>query len=167
MLRLVTTESRLFTIFLTALRQSNTSLAQDLAHSNLQHHSSILSWLITAPTHKLERNTQDRATKLICNESTNYCCTWVSWTHEYRCLGSPFIAPKGPLAVAPSLQKDSKPRMTVGTPDRVHMPRLRDPDWLFSTANWALDHVPHQLVIASGLAHWREPLENGPMHTGP
>jgi hypothetical protein len=30
------------------------------------------------PLHNLERNTQKRESKMICNESTKYCCTWES-----------------------------------------------------------------------------------------
>jgi hypothetical protein len=73
-----------------------TSLAQDLAYSNLQQHLSTLSWLITVPTHKLERNIQE-------SEMGNDL-QWVykvlqPWSCEYGCLGGPFIAPRSLIAV--------------------------------------------------------------------
>jgi hypothetical protein len=67
--------------------------------SNLQQHSSTLSWLITVLTHRLERNTQERETEKIRNVSTICCCTRETWALEYGCLVGPFIAPRPPTSI--------------------------------------------------------------------
>jgi hypothetical protein len=36
--------------------------------------------------------------------------------------GGPFIAPKDPIVVAPSLQKEAKNQLPAGVPDRVNVP---------------------------------------------
>ena len=67
------------------------------------------------PLHNLERNTQKRESKMICNESTKCCCTWESSTHVDGRLGGPFIAPREPLAVGSSNGKQSAFPVYVST----------------------------------------------------
>jgi hypothetical protein len=59
------------------------------------------------PLHNLERNTQERESKMICNESTKCCYTWECSTHVDGHIGGPFIAPREPLAVGSSNGKQS------------------------------------------------------------
>jgi hypothetical protein len=78
---------------------------------------------------------------MIHNMPTLVCCSSVASSSKRGCLGGPFIAPKEFQFVAPSLQKDAKIGLTVGAsnrsgapPDRVHVPRVRDPDCAASLA---------------------------------
>jgi hypothetical protein len=59
------------------------------------------------PLHNLERNTQDRESKMFFYESTKCCYTWESSTYVYGHLGGPFIAPREPLTVGSSNGKQS------------------------------------------------------------
>jgi hypothetical protein len=70
---------------------------------------------------------------MICNMSTHGCCTWETWGTEYGRLEGPFIGPNEPLVIAPSLQKNVKSCLSVGTtnrsgapPDQVYVPLVRD-----------------------------------------
>jgi hypothetical protein len=93
--------------------------------SNLQCHSSSISWLRTVPTHKLERSTHERKVEMICNMSTLGCCHWEPWTPEYGCLGSPFIAQKD-LGVVASFLRKLQNFLYVGTPGRPQQRSAKD-----------------------------------------
>jgi hypothetical protein len=89
------------------------------------------------PTLDLERNTQESKIEMILHNVCYLVFTWFSFSTERGHLGGPFIALKGPIAIAPSVRVYD-PTAHHGVP---HVMLLSRTTLLIATRWYVREHV--------------------------